>query len=74
MRFKSLQVNYGGSNRYGLFKEQVKPNMGNDYLIIGGKPKIEIEPVVTPQIVKEKVVIDPVVIPKIQKKKLKLNR
>ena len=63
-----------GSNQYGLFKEQVKPNMGNDYLIIGGKPKIEIEPVVTPQIVKEKVVIDPVVIPQIQKEKVEIEQ
>ena len=72
-----------GSNRYGLFKEQVKPdfsNMGNDYLIIGGKPKIDtsteiqIDPIVTPQIVKEKVVIDPVVIPKIVKEKVEIQQ
>ena len=44
-----------GSNRYGLFKEQVKPK-------IDTSTEIQIDPIVTPQIVKEKVVIDPVVI------------
>tara|TARA_Y100001973_G_scaffold104342_1_gene174030 strand:- start:3302 stop:5212 length:1911 start_codon:yes stop_codon:yes gene_type:complete len=66
-----------GSNRFGLFKEQVKPdfsNMGNDYLVIGGQPKIEIKPVVTPQIVKEKVEIEPVVIPKIEKEKVEIEQ
>jgi len=66
-----------GSNRYGLFKDQVKPdfsNMGNDYLIIGGQPKIEIKPVVTPQIVKEKVEIKPVEIPQIVKEKVEIEQ
>ena len=56
-----------GSNRYGLFKEQVKPK-------IDTSTEIKIDPIVTPQIVKEKVVIDPVVIPQIQKEKVEIQQ
>ena len=56
-----------GSNRYGLFKEQVKPK-------IDTSTEIQIDPIVKPKIVKEKVVIDPVVIPQIQKEKVEIQQ